>query len=413
MNSEHRNPIPKIILTNLTQRREMHAAGIRARGAIVTQEKVREFRSNRMNSAHVPTARLEWIDGLRAISILLVMMFHYYARWTPPLNSTSLYPYGSTYASFPPIMYGAMGVRLFFIISGFVIAYSLTRSSNILDFAARRYSRLFPAMFFCATITFVSAYALPYALSSPTIIDALPSITFIEPGILNRIFRTSLIDSIDGSYWSLYVEVKFYAIIGMAYFIYRDGMPIAICFISAFAVSIFCMDNSASGPIENILFAKSWPWFVMGVGIYLFNSTSRPKIGWLLATIALVELLALSLHDRDWVPICFGCGALAIFYLGLKSRALQAALSLRALSLIGLASYPLYLLHQNLGVQLIRLLGESAPNSQWSGLVPILVSALMICAAIAIHMLVERPIQRMLSRPLARLSALSASRRQQ
>lgn len=67
--------------------------------------------------------RIQILDGFRAISILSVLLFHFFSRWTPPLSSESFYPYGSKYFSW--FQYGGVGVEFFFMISGFVIYFTL------------------------------------------------------------------------------------------------------------------------------------------------------------------------------------------------------------------------------------------------------------------------------------------------
>jgi peptidoglycan/LPS O-acetylase OafA/YrhL len=64
--------------------------------------------------------RIEILDGFRFVSVMSVMLFHYYSRWTTPIYTKSLYPYGSNFNYFSK---GNLGVFFFFMISGFVIAF--------------------------------------------------------------------------------------------------------------------------------------------------------------------------------------------------------------------------------------------------------------------------------------------------
>ena len=43
----------------------------------------------------------------------------------------------------------------------------------------------------------------------PSLIDFIPSLTFVQPGVFNEILGTEM-RSFNGAFWSLYVEVKFY-----------------------------------------------------------------------------------------------------------------------------------------------------------------------------------------------------------
>ena len=85
-----------------------------------------------MKSRYIPT-----IDGLRALAVLSVMLFHLDA---------SLLPGGFT------------GVDIFFVISGYVVARSLVNHSHsqfysyIVAFYRRRVVRIFPALLFCLIV---------------------------------------------------------------------------------------------------------------------------------------------------------------------------------------------------------------------------------------------------------------------
>jgi peptidoglycan/LPS O-acetylase OafA/YrhL len=78
-----------------------------------------------------------------------------------PLNSESLYPYGTALADPPGVRFGEFGVQLFFVISGFVIAMTLERCKTPREFVVRRYARLGPAMLLSGMITFAAMHAIP------------------------------------------------------------------------------------------------------------------------------------------------------------------------------------------------------------------------------------------------------------
>jgi peptidoglycan/LPS O-acetylase OafA/YrhL len=74
--------------------------------------------------------RIAYLDGLRAIAILSVVLFHYY--YTFPKNVQV--NYGTNIGNFFLIKHGALGVMLFFSISGFVITLTLHNSIRPIDF---------------------------------------------------------------------------------------------------------------------------------------------------------------------------------------------------------------------------------------------------------------------------------------
>ncbi len=135
--------------------------------------------------------RIASIDGLRTIAILAVVAFHYCYRWGPPLNSGSLYPYGTALADLPGVRFGGCGVQLFFVISGFVIAMTLDRCRTPREFVVRRYARLGPAMLVFSVITFAAMHVIPRAPFPERGVWFLSAITFIDPQLLNRSHRVS------------------------------------------------------------------------------------------------------------------------------------------------------------------------------------------------------------------------------
>lgn len=79
------------------------------------------------------------LDGLRLLTILMVIGYHYLGRCiSPQIRET----YIRTEESLRQIKLAGslrlLGVQLFFAISGFVIALTLTRCKNIREFAVRR-----------------------------------------------------------------------------------------------------------------------------------------------------------------------------------------------------------------------------------------------------------------------------------
>jgi peptidoglycan/LPS O-acetylase OafA/YrhL len=109
----------------------------------------------------IDSRRIASIDGLRTIAIVAVIAFHYCYRWGPPLSPESLYPYGSALAGLPGARFGAYGVHLFFVISGFVIAMTLDGCRTPREFIVRRYARLGPAMLIFSAITFGAMFVIP------------------------------------------------------------------------------------------------------------------------------------------------------------------------------------------------------------------------------------------------------------
>ena len=151
------------------------------------------------------------IDGLRAIAVLSVIIFHF---------ESSLLPGGFT------------GVDVFFVISGYVISKSLARNYGeklsvfLLEFYKRRLLRILPALLACLLVTgVISSLFIPeYWLSSKN--DITGASAFFG---LSNFF---LLSGEDGYFsqrvsfnpfvhtWSLAVEEQFYVIFPLMFFIW-------------------------------------------------------------------------------------------------------------------------------------------------------------------------------------------------
>jgi peptidoglycan/LPS O-acetylase OafA/YrhL len=350
-----------------------------------------------MNDHH----RLKVLDGFRAVAILLVIGFHYFARWTPPLSTVNHYPYGDFGAHFWLFQYGYLGVELFFIISGFVISMTLFRCRSIGQFARKRFARLFPTMLLCSVVTFVVLSLLPQHAFHPNARDFLPSLSFTDPLIWTKLFGVGF-KAIDGSYWSLFVEVKFYFWIGILYFTvgsHRFFRAVAWIFgVLLFVSSLMLVLHSPHHWALDFIFAlDALPWFVAGIGFYALYGDHTRRIGWFLLAEAAVAVLAQRVDDP--VSAIAPLVALALCYGLFLAMLLRPRwvvwLAYQPFAAVGVASYSLYLLHQEIGVAILdmfrHVLGPTHPVYS-ALLVPVLAGSL-IAASLLIYRYWEAPVK--------------------
>jgi peptidoglycan/LPS O-acetylase OafA/YrhL len=126
--------------------------------------------------------RLPALDGLRAISILLVLGAHML-----PLGLKSLQLNHTA---------GAMGMSLFFALSGFLIVTALRENEDIYEFAVRRCARILPL-----------AYLYLVVVSALVQFDS--QAVFVTAAFLVN-YYTDYMTINNGHFWSLCVEVHFY-----------------------------------------------------------------------------------------------------------------------------------------------------------------------------------------------------------
>lgn len=329
----------------------------------------------------VQTARNDTIDGFRALAILVVMGFHYTVRWTPPQNGADLYGYGQAYPGWLEL--GRFGVDVFFVISGFVIAMTVSRCATAAEFGWRRLARLYPAYVACATITFVVMAAVGPAVFKVSAADWLANFTMAAP-LAGHAY-------VDGAYWSLLVEVKFYAAVAVSFLVLRQRFWIGL---AGLAVVGAAVARSRSVWAEAWLIAPYMPLFLLGMAGWLWIEAGRRGAAAACLATAAVTYAATSsyLVGGLFAPALRMWGHVAI--LG-PSLVMLGLLSLRPLDLgplgyLGRCSYSLYLLHQKIGVTVIGLLTPFAPDAvAMAG-----AAGVCVAGAVAMYELVEKPAQR-------------------
>jgi len=355
-------------------------------------------------------SRIAFLDGLRGIAILLVVLFHAYARWP------ELVPFGNTFAKFPIFAYGWLGVQLFFIISGFVICMTLEKCHNFQEFILRRWLRLFPAMLMCSIIIFVMAPLFPERPAGPVFYcNLLPGLTFIEPGWWAELLGFRIM-GIEGAFWSLYVEVKFYIIFGILYFM-AGWRKAVVTLIGLFCLSIIFLilwkfnpniDIHLMSNIVAFTSAQYYGWFAAGALYYKYFREQRKTL--LTYSMAIAFTSALVEGGFNWQPKLFAILLTVLFTLAITNTRVQVLLTHPGLLFIGLISYPLYLLHENMMIAMIIKIGQQMP-SMYGILIPALPIAVVIGLGWFVTAYIEPWIREQLRLPYKRFCKLVGATR--
>ncbi|QWD68640.1 acyltransferase [Polynucleobacter sp. VK25] len=296
--------------------------------------------------------RIRYLDGLRGIAIIMVLMCHTFSRWPEYI------PWVTDHAHFTLFKYGGFGVALFFIISGFVINMTIENSSSFFLFIFKRWLRLFPAIFLATILIFISASFLhERPAGAPNLKDLIPGLTLIQPELLQIIFDTKF-TGLEGAFWSLYVEVKFYLIYGIIYFVKRDKsihILLAIFFSSILCKTLIHLEMiPPDGVIQKIIFiflsAQYFGWFCIGI---MLNSAKKMKKNlYILYAIALMPPSIALMFGLDFSGFIFGALVFFIFFCSVFIKKSRYIFECRLLLLFGFISYPLYLIHENAIVSL-------------------------------------------------------------
>lgn len=344
--------------------------------------------------------RVTILDGLRVLAIFMVMLFHYYSRF---LDTHYTYSF-----KMPTIFsYGYLGVELFFIISGFVISLTLNKCDGFVEFMKKRFVRLIPAMVICSTVTFLFVILFDsnnLFKQSKSIVNLAISNTFISPLLINTALSTN-VSYIDGAYWSLWVEITFYILAGLFYFFSPKK------FIRNFSLLVFlgmmgfflCISEIGANiliPYIGIdlfqflrIFFKIFTffeygiWFLIGMVLKLlyFDKSNIRLIVYFVALFFFQTLLILNVYT-----ILFSITTLSLLLLFVFKPSIISFLGSKFLSKIGIASYSIYLLHQNIGVLSINKLSPFFYDFNW--IIGLIVFVLISLLGIYSYKYIEMPL---------------------
>jgi peptidoglycan/LPS O-acetylase OafA/YrhL len=361
--------------------------------------------------------RISILDSFRALAIVAVLLFHYFSRWTPPRNQLSLYPYHGAYDYFG---YGNLGVEFFFIISGFVIFFTLDNTVDFVTFWKKRLIRLLPSIVIASITTllffrlFDNFNAFP---ESHELKNLIPSVLFVQPMLLNSLFGNEHVhfSYINGSYWSLWPEIQFYFVASLFYytskqhFVRNFGLTAACLIAVNYLVRNFQVSNSfhLQAPPSFITGYVKWMengfdlldhlhFFLLGVLFYLLykNDASKTKTPTSIK-IGLGILLLFTVHCGIDAEVKFiYVLMLLLFFLFIYRPRYLHFLENKPLTKIGEASYFLYLIHESIGVLIIYLIGSYF--LPYGFVLPALLIIALIVISIAYTTTIEKKISRWL-----------------
>ena len=335
------------------------------------------------------------------------MLFHYYTRWTPPFNAVSYYPYGSKYDHF---LYARYGVEFFFTISGFVITYTLATTASVLEFWKKRLVRLLPAMLLASALTFVvlslfdSENILP---DGHRFTNLLYSITFLSPQLLNTVLHPLGVkgEYLDGSYWSLWPEIQFYLLVSTFYFLNKKHFirNFSIAVLSICALRWLMGNLQTSNKLHLHVSQSVFDWYnywiegVFNLPTYLlwfFNGVLFHEVFFKRATKQVLVFLLLSIFLTFYMNqirelVISNIPILILFGLFLMRPAVFGGGVWSLFNKIGVASYFLYLIHEDLGVLMIHRLSGYMGSLSW--LFPLLLVVGFSAFSMWVYRVYEKP----------------------
>jgi peptidoglycan/LPS O-acetylase OafA/YrhL len=333
--------------------------------------------------------RVEWVDAARGMAAFVVLILHFFhvaliataPQWLGhPLSAEQVDTLGDTLAisqianlSFVKAMswwiigcwdLGKIGVLLFFMISGFVIPFSLMvpRQKPLLSFLVSRFFRLYP-------IYWISLLAM-VGLAFPLIGRSFPSLFEIVANIsmLQEFLR---VPHINGVAWTLSIELIFYALCAG---LFALGKLQTRSFIIGW-LALLWMGSLGMASLKFFLHKPAPLMLPLGLGYMVLGYLSRSilsgessppmvskKTFWLLfALTLLISLMTclLGYSPDKWFRYCMTY-SLAPFSFFAFYLWVQRPHSL--FTTMGAISYSTYLLHPVVGAVIIHHMVQLNPN---------------------------------------------------
>ena len=286
------------------------------------------------------------IDGLRAVAVLAVVLFH---------------------ARVPGTSGGFVGVDIFFVISGYLISSIIAtelraNTFSVVKFYERRCRRILPALFVMFAVVFVLAAAVLLPPDMVAFCRSLLSATFFVSNIY--FWKTSTYFEGASQFkpllhtWSLGVEEQFYIVMPLVLMLVARRARAAYApwllglFVGSLLLSVWGVTHAPNATFY-VLPTRFWELTTGALVTLGMRKRTLPRpvleligaagLGLCVGSIALLSEVA---PFPGWYALIPCLGAAAILYQGaIGDSAVTRILSAKPLVFIGQISYSLYLWH--------------------------------------------------------------------
>lgn len=299
------------------------------------------------NTPQTPTqtAKIGSINTLRFIAAIFVMFYHF---------AFVFYHAELSYVNVPILrylfQYGYLGVDLFFIISGFVISMS-AEGRGAYAFFKSRVGRLYPVFWVSAIMTSLFLIFGGHLIYSELSWSRFLTNMTMIPTI---IWSKESIDFLDGSYWTLVIEMKFYFLIFLL-LIFKQFKRIEYLTIPLSFVMLY------SAIFLNIKVDSDLIWipnFLTGIIFYKIykNGLNNWRIFALINTFIASLIFAANRapYLTEGYKTIFSTTTISLYILVFYILFLLISLNKiripnnKYINILGLLTYPIYLLHQQI-----------------------------------------------------------------
>lgn len=311
------------------------------------------------------------IELYRFILIFWIVIYHYTTR------CSQLYPDIINY-SLNFHNGGYVGVFIFFVISGYFYASSINRRIfteffSIIKFSINKYWRLFPAYLISIILIFV--------VVSIWKLEGRESNFFILIG--NLLIWHPYCGYIDSAHWFIASLIRIQILLIFVYYICQSNIRNTILLLLSVSTIIYILDNNFNIAVINkisyVISNRNLLIFLLGMLIWLIKN-KEVKLNYLILVLFII-MLFLFYENNYLMPLCF-----LVFLFLLNNRISLIKINPLVIYL-GRISFSWYLIHQNIGLIIIRELNYSGLTSELYLLIPIVIT---LCIAIFVDYIANK-----------------------
>lgn len=339
--------------------------------------------------------RYAFADGLRGLAALWVVFYHLLHGD----HVTQLSQFIGHSLSAIIFEYGNLGVPIFFVLSGFVMAVTTNKknmgASQSARFMLRRFVRLSPPYYFGIILTLILLY-VKIRFVEPTIsfpdTKAILAHVFYMQGFLG-------IKQINVVYWTLCYEIQFYLIFSLLIYLASRFNPNSLNHL--LVLILFTMPGLLwlgliyePTPLQtyvthHLIFINYWYAFSAGAVVGLSITRASSFVNY--AMLFYIATILIGCVKADEFAATAGLTAL-ILHLALYKNKMDSWLNFKPLQTLGLISYSLYLIHNNLLGIVSRLIRKFLDAGVFTDLI-VAILCTLICLAVAylMYVFIEKP----------------------
>ena len=316
------------------------------------------------------------IQLLRIIACLAVFICHFSQRMHIDEWSMNLYNFTQL---------GRYGVELFFVISGYLICFSLSKKQSILQFYKKRAVRILPLYFFCVLYFFITETFIfqdippdPYGLGWLRYIFCLNGIVPSDEYFWSNI----------GITWTIPVFMSFYLCAPLLKKICNTVLSSSVVLLISIGIAVI-INHRLSGWLSAFIY---FPCFI--IGIIVFHVKKNSKQFWMILVFQIFVFIVKwckwdgviykITKDGDLYLVSLVFATLIVLSDQMKVKRISIK---KALDVLDEHSYTLYLVH---GIVFCGIIDKFQFNKWIIALIAIL---LTIILTITIHKFIEKPIQ--------------------